>query len=528
MKSGRWILFCPKSLDTGWADVTTDDIPETLVQEFSAALAARTGLHFPAARRRDLLRGVARAAAELGFVGARASETGMRWLLAERPTRRQTEFLASHLAVGETYFFREPTAFSVLENEILPPLIAARRASGKRLRVWSAGCCTGEETYSLAILLARLIPDIEDWSITLLGTDINAHFLGKAAHGVYREWSFRGVPAWIRERYFNDIGAGNYALLPRFKQLPRFEHLNLVGDAYPSGENNAFAMDIVLCRNVLMYFDAATARTVVQKLRRALVDGGWLIVSQMETSRTLFAEFIPVAFPGCVLYRKDGNRQAVRGDASWWAGGAKTLPEPSLIEESRPDIRMGGMTWDAAGNACQSVAAGPSPSGCEATHSADYPKALAHYARGAYERVLDILSVADTEEPQSLALLARACANLGRLDDARRWCNAAVAADRFNPGLRYFLASILTELGHAEEAATALKQVLYLDRNFILAHFALGNLYRRKGHTEPAAKHFAIAARLLRGCPPGSTVPESEGLSAGRLLSIINATEASA
>jgi chemotaxis protein methyltransferase CheR len=506
--------------------VKTNDIPEALVGDFSAMLVARTGLHFSAARRSDLLRGVAGAAAELGFAGAGGPEASMRRLLAEPPTRRQIEILASHFTVGETHFFREPAVFSALEFEILPPLIAVRRAVGKRLRIWSAGCCTGEETYSLAILLARLIPDIEEWSILLLGTDINPHFLDKAAHGTYRIWSFRGVPAQIREGCFNDLGAGNYALLPRFKRLARFEYLNLAGDLYPCVQNNTTAMDIVMCRNVLMYFEAAAARTVVQKLRRALVDGGWLIVSQMELGQTLFSEFVPVAFPDSTLYRKSGDGQAARVDTSRWTNSdAKRLPEPSLAEESWPEIGMSGMTSRAAGDACQSEAAEPASAGREATNTAGDAQALALHERGAYEGVLDTLSAADTREPKSLALLARACANLGRLGDARRWCEAAVSADRLNPELRYLLASILTEQGHAGQATATLKQALYLDQDFILAHFALGSLYRREGRAEHAAKHFAFAIGLLRGCPPGSALPASEGLSAARLLDIINATE---
>ncbi|RKP46457.1 CheR family methyltransferase [Trinickia fusca] len=504
------------------------EISETVIEAFGAALASRTGLHFPATRRRELLRGLARAATAFGFAGDDASEACTRWLLAERPTRRQAEILASHLTVGETYFFREPATFAALEQQILPALIAARRTTGKRLRIWSVGCSTGEETYSLAIVLARLIPDIEDWSITLLGTDINPHFLASAARGTYREWSFRGVPAWIRKGYFNDLGGGNYALLPRVKQLARFDYLNLVDDAYPSFEKDTAAMDIVLCRHVLMYFDVATARAVVQRLRRSLVDGGWLIVSQTETGAPLLSEFTQVTWPDCFVYRKNDDGQAVSVDSCWWTGtdgNPSTLAQSSLAEERWLDISMNGTTVGAAGNTGRSAATEPLPRAHEATDSKIDASALARDDRCNDEPALNTLRAEGSEEPQDPALLARACANAGRLGDARHWCEAAVSADKFNPELRYLLASILIEQGHAEGAVACLKQALYLDQNFVLAHFALGNIYRRDGHADQATRHFRIAARLLRACAPDTCLPSAEGLRAARLLSIIETME---
>lgn len=504
------------------------EISETVIEEFGATLAFRTGLHFPATRRRELLRGLTRAATEFGFAGEDASEACARWLQTERPTQRQTEILASHLTVGETYFFREPATFDALEQHILPALIAARRTTGKRLRVWSVGCSTGEETYSLAILLARLIPDIEDWSITLLGTDINPHALAGAVRGTYREWSFRGVPAWIRKGYFNDLGGGSYTLLPRVKRLARFDYLNLVDDVYPSFEKDTAAMDIVLCRHVLMYFDAAAARAVMQRLGRSLVDGGWLIVSQTETGATLLSEFVQVTFPDCFVYRKNADGQATSVDTCWWTGmdtNPGTLARSSLAEERWLDIGMNGTTVGTAGNTGQSATAEPLPAVREATDSIGDPSTLALDERCNDEPMLNTLGAGDGGELQDPALLARACANAGRLGDARRWCEAAVSADKFNPELRYLLASILIEQGQTEGAAACLKQALYLDQNFILAHFALGNVYRRDGHTDLAAQHFRIAARLLRACAPDTSLPSAEGLRAAQLLSIIETME---
>src|SRR6185369_3291595 len=131
-------------------------------------------------------------------------------LVSGQLDKEQLETLAGHLTIGETYFFREQSSFDILENSILPDLIASRRGRGQRLRIWSAGCSTGEEAYSLAILLSRLIPDQREWQITILATDINSSALGKAVQGVYSDWSFRGVPQWIRQRYFKKTHDGRY------------------------------------------------------------------------------------------------------------------------------------------------------------------------------------------------------------------------------------------------------------------------------------------------------------------------------
>src|SRR5690606_35039610 len=114
-------------------------------------------------------------------------------LLSAPVERRHLEALAAHVTIGETYFFREPRTLDAFETGLLLPLIEERRRTGRHLRIWSAGCATGEEPYSIAMLLSRLIPDLEAWQITILATDINSRFLAKAERGAYGKWSFRGA-----------------------------------------------------------------------------------------------------------------------------------------------------------------------------------------------------------------------------------------------------------------------------------------------------------------------------------------------
>ena len=500
-------------------------ISELLLRQYSEFLAARMGLHFPPARWPDMLRGLERAAREFGLAGAEAC---MHWLLAAPPDRRRVEILASHLTVGETYFYREPAVFAALENELLPALIAARRAAGQRqLRIWSAGCCSGEEPYSVAVLLSRLLPDLEQWNITLLATDINPHFLAKAVRGEYRAWSFRGAPAWFREDYFEHSGGGDYRLAPRIRSLASFDYLNLVDDTYPALDNNTNGMDIVLCRNVLMYFEADAMRAVLDKFHRALTDGGWLLVSPTEANVTMFSGFVPVNFADAILYRKGGEPQP-----AWPAMPVMpALSQQTYAVPAWAELAVSpAPTFDAADAASAAAPVADTPPPAEAPPVAPpcgeaYRRAMACYAQGDYAAAVAALAADAQHDPAGLALAARACANQGQLDEACRWCEAAVAADKLNPGLRYLLASVLAEQGQSDAAAAALKQALYLDQDFVLAHYALGNLYRRRGQPGPAAKHFANARELLAGYPPGDSLRDAEGLTAGRLLDIIDNRE---
>ena len=241
-------------------------LPDAVLSAVSEFMGTQLGLYFPRERWGDLERGISAAARDFEFPDTQAC---VRWLVSSPLTRNHVEVLASHLTIGETYFFREQRSLEVLEQKILPELLRARGEGERRLRVWSAGCSTGEEAYSIAMLLDRLIPDPQAWNVTILATDINARSLSKAAAGVYGEWSFRGAPEWIKSRYFKPLDKVRFELQPRIRSRVTFVHLNLADDIYPSLLNNTNAMDVILCRNVLMYFTSHQVRKVIRNLRHA-------------------------------------------------------------------------------------------------------------------------------------------------------------------------------------------------------------------------------------------------------------------
>ena len=236
-------------------------------------------------------------------------QTCIRRLVSAQLTKEQAELLVSHLTIGETYFFRDKNCFETLQTHILPTLINSRQGREQRLRVWCAGSSTGEEPYTVAILLQRMIADLAEWNITILATDINPASLRKGAHGEYGDWSFRDTPHWVKEKYFTASSDGRRMISDTIRKMVAFVPLNLAQDSYPSLSNNTNAMDLIFCRNVLMYFAPEQIRKVIDKFRHSLVDGGWLIVSPCETSHDLFTEFSTVQLNNMILYRKNDHQE---------------------------------------------------------------------------------------------------------------------------------------------------------------------------------------------------------------------------
>ncbi|MBI4204302.1 MAG: tetratricopeptide repeat protein [Betaproteobacteria bacterium] len=496
-----------------------DRVSDAQWSQLSEFIARTTGLHFPRERSADLQRGVAGAARELGFEDTAACVDR---LLSVPPTAAEIGILASHLTVGETYFFREKKTFDVLSADILPELIRSRRGRGQRLRFWSAACCTGEEPYSLAILLHQALPDLEEWHVTIAATDINGRFLRRAAAGTYGEWSFRDMPAWFKERYFNRTMDGRYTILPEIRRLVTFVQLNLVEDVYPSLATETNAMDVILCRNALMYFTPSQVRNVIRNLHHALAEDGWLVVSPSEASHALFPQFTTVNFPGVILYRKSGAK--LRMKQPWLPApldDAADMVAPAIDPSSpwAPRIPVAPPMEPAPARPVEEPARPETPPS---------PCAVAEtlYQEGRYAEAADILLASidrHAHEPAAFSLLARALANQGELTDALAWCDRWIAADKLDPAAHYLHAVVFVERGDIERARSSLQRALYLQPDFVLAHFTLGNLARRRGKSEDADKHFANALDLLRRYQPGDQVPEADGLTAGRLTETITA-----
>lgn len=211
--------------------------------------------------------------------------------------------LTALLTIGETYFFRHEELFDALRSRVVPELIE-RNHKVRRLRVWSAGCANGAEPYSLSVLLRHDFGvRLSDWNVRILGTDVNRKLLAQARRGVYDEWALRSAALAERRCCFRREGDA-WIVAEEYRRDVTFQYHNLVVDPIASANHDGEAFDLVLCRNVMIYFDPPCVRRLVERFYDLLEPGGWLAVGPFEPDVERFAKFETINAPGAVLYRK--------------------------------------------------------------------------------------------------------------------------------------------------------------------------------------------------------------------------------
>lgn len=508
---------------------TNHHLSDTDYIHFRDLVHTKSGLDFSGLRRPDLERAVQSA---LGETATPDAASLFRLLLEEGQGQRYLDTFIARLTIGETYFFRNQPQFAALERHILPEIIARRRTV-RRLRVWSAGCASGEEPYSLAILLRRLLPDLAGWNVQILATDINAAALDRARSGVYGPWSFREVSPEIQRMYFSDNGR-EQAVAPEVRAMVTFAHLNLVEDTYPSLLNNTSALDLIVCRNVTIYFREETTRRIAGRFYDALTDDGWLVVGHAEPSQAIYHQFAARNFPGAVLYQKAAGKHptpADRNNMSPWLGARRAgalqsiQNQQGVAQDLLPSSAISPGTAQPRSVAShQHCATPPSDNGLWLADHQPHHEALALAQAGQPEqalRQLEALAVADPHDATAPYLAAKVAANRAQLAAAEHWIELAVQRAPLRAPSHYLYALILQAANRPEEAMAALRRCIYADPLFVLGHVALADLCARLGQARRAQKAIETVAELLAGHPHDELIPEGEGLTVGRILEFI-------
>lgn len=493
----------------------THALPEHTLILLSDFIDENLALHFSRDRWDVLERNISAAAKEFG---KKDVESFIQHIVTAPMTVEAVEILTSHLTVNETYFWREPGTFDALEQTILPELIRSREKE-KRIRIWSAGCSTGEEAYSIAIALHRAIPRPEDWNISILATDISPRNLRSAAAGVYDQWSFRNSPEWLKKQYFTPSGKDNYTISPEITKMVKFEYLNLADNIYPSLLSDTNAMDIIFCRNVLIYFTAKRCAHVVHGFFNALVQDGFLIVSASELSLRSLSEFSAVNFPEIVLYQKRSTKPIIQQQTHTVPPVARSLeyslqPDPAIIiQESQP---LFFQSVNTIAPVDEDVAQYPSL----------YNNTKTSYLQGNDPNVIEKLQKEEQSSDEWI-LIIRSFANQGMFKEALNVSETAIAEDKLNPKLHYLHAIILLEFHQLSEAIVSLKRAIYLEPNFVIAYYSLGKIYQQLGNSKSAKKCTENVLTILKTCDQDEILFESEGLTAGRFKEIMNAASIS-
>ncbi len=461
-------------------------LPEPLQKDLhhlGKKVEERLGLAFSEKRALDLWSFLLRKASAEKL----SPEELLRRILREDISENLERDFAQHLTVGETYFFREPRTLEALKTEVLP--LFSRKGSP---RIWCAGCSTGEEAYTLAMILygpqGRPFPE----NPCIFGTDINPQALHKARRGIYTSWSFRNVSEISKRLFFDPLEKGSFSVKPSFRKAVSFSHCNLFAPAWPLWEKSS-PPDIIFCRNVLIYFTESSREKIVERFHALLPPSGWLVVAPCETSALLGSRFAPLHLPGVTLYRKEEFRKKEEPFFQFPREAFREMP-PTPYEER----------------------VSSSPPFLPLLREESLPEALA--AEPPRQ---------PSEEPKKEVLLekARSLANGGKYPEALEILEGLLRENPTEVSSVYLCGLIHAETGEDGRAAETLRKVLFLEPDFVMAHYALGTLALKRGHSEEASRHFRNAAAFAASLPPGSILFEGEGLSREDLLEALKKDE---
>ncbi len=498
------------------------NIPQKILHELSRLILTHTGLYFPEKKWHTLSKGIQSVISDL--------DTDIPQLLQSlhsSPAQNVIDALTTRLTIGETYFLRDKKFFQILQDHILRGIIEHPKRETKKINFWSAACATGEEPYSIAILIDQMSLLLKGWDMTIIGSDVNPVALNNARKGIYSHWSMRGTPEKIIKKYFTPTTQNYFKIAPHIRQMVHFRQLNLMADNYPAALNFYESMDIILCRNVLMYFNQQSRNSVIQKLSKVLIKNGWLITGPAESGFVNLDEFTSVRFPNAQYYRKGPPRKNIED------------LKPARINRKRHSIRATTRTHSKNNTTDKFlrrltdrlISKPPEMPAYDM-----YQEAVNDYNRGDYlqsvKKLLPLVSKGQNNnnsflmKTESMILLAKSYANINELAQAETWCKKAIDTEKLNPGLYYLLSTIFQSAENIDASMKSLKQSIYLDPDFIMAHFTLGMLLLQKNMPVESRKSMHNALSLLKQTDTEEILPYSEGIAAGRLIETIKSIKA--
>jgi chemotaxis protein methyltransferase CheR len=422
---------------------------------------------------------------------AGVSDEAVYLALLRRDPRAYDDLIAD-LTVPETYFFRDAATYALLRREVLPAIVAAREPT-HTLEVWSAGCASGEEPYSLAILLEQ--ERLEQRS-NVLGTDVSHRALARAREGLYSRWSLRATEERDRARYF-EVAGRDYRLIERIRARACFRQHSLSSGAYPLPQNGSTGFDLILCRNVLIYFDGQAMRETAQRLARSLREDGWLLLGPSDPLLEIEEWCDRVPSPCGMLYHR-----RITGAAHDQPSNrhARALPaqRPTALASTR-------LARPPAPPLYSELRALPVPSPAPRAGDSALAAQLASHdqptAPSATEQVL---------------LLAREHGSAA----AEAGCRDLLTRQPLAAGLHVVHASLLLDLGRDEAAAQALRRAQYLDRSLPIAMLLAATLAERRAARDEALRSYEQLRQACRAEPADRLVPLGEGLTFGALQAL--------
>ncbi len=443
--------------------------------------------------------------------------------------------LVSLLTTNETYFFRGKAHFNLLEKNILPEIIENEASKSHAISIWSAGCSTGEEPYSIAILLKKILPKISTWDINIVGTDIDESALKSAQRGLYSDWSFRGVDHKIVQDCFdkkNDL----YLIKNEYKSLVKFSNYNLISDLPTTPLNLMNKFDIIICRNVTIYFEKKTTQMLAKKFHHLLKDDGYLIVGHAEHSAENFSLFHSRAFPDAIIYQKKRKNSRTQEHQAPLYVPKKIIVEKQADDQagtylSSMEKRGSNKTTsnlldlikeDGKSDAVPSIPVSYFRQRKTASEESEiFNEALQAFFKKNYELAIDrFLRVIHINQDNARAcwMLAHIASNRGDFEEALAWSGRSIKIDPLFKEPYYTRSIIYLARGALDEAMETIKKAIYIDQNFILGHFVMGNIYGLMKRLTLREKCFNVVRELLASKPSDEVIFEIENLTVGSLI----------
>src|SRR5579862_205162 len=285
-------------------------LTEHELSEIRMLIEERTGIHFDASRERFFSTRVQE------YLRERKGQRGDELLRAIRKSNVEFEGLLERLLTQETSFFRYPAVYEAFERRVLPELHTKKFwMSPRTIRVWSAGCSTGEEPYSIAITIADSLSFADAWNVEILATDVGRHALKHAEAGTYSGRSLASVSAKQLAAHFTGAD-GKYHVKPRLRKMISFAPMNLAAPVYVG------RMDLIFCMNVLIYFTEERRRALVQRFFDALEPGGYLFLGHSESISKMPVKFQAIVLNDCILYRKPTAEELQKSELVLEGGAA--------------------------------------------------------------------------------------------------------------------------------------------------------------------------------------------------------------
>ena len=420
------------------------------------------------------------------------------------PERQQ---LIDVVTIQETHFFRNPPQIRALRQHVLPELIRRSTAMNRPLTIWSAGCSTGEEPYSLAMLVRELMPMATREHVRIVGSDVSATALAFADAGRYGARAVQMADPIDLGRWF-DFDHGSYAVKDDVRELVDLQLHNLITEP-PPFENGE--VDLLLCRNVTIYFNRATTKALMSRFHSALGDGGYLFLGHSETLWQMSEAFTLVPLGDAFVYRRDDGPQgrATLPDRRTEAGDAPILlPERRGRTERRRDEPV---PEQVPPQRVSPPAPARQPVGQSSSHRPPDRRASPRSAPAA---------TAGVSSAHELVATARAALADGRYSDAVGAAGRAAKADPMLVDPHLIGGEALVNLGRDADAIRELRQAVYLQPDSASALLLLAGALDRQGEPAAAGRAYRSAAATVGELPPEEVSAFFGGRSAAELVAL--------